>query len=166
MEFFVAGSQQKVQEDLQLQDPKRLPWPHSFPAPGRDRSENFQRVVFGKFAAQLGPCQPPEIQLTIPKQSRRFPCPCPSPIITDALLFPLSSDYPPSGMVSPEQAQCRGLFPHGLQRYHTLPAAEGNPGNVQAFPVPSFAEVLRFSGCCLFPNSCQRGGIPRSGKDL
>lgn len=62
-----------------IQHPKRLPWPHNFPAAGRDRSENFPRGIFGKFAprgvAQLGPEQLPEIQLSIPKQSQHFPSP-------------------------------------------------------------------------------------------
>lgn len=103
---------------------------------------DFWEVCSKMRFAQLGPCQPPAAQLSIPKQSQRFS----SPMMADVLLFPLSSDYPPSGMVSSEQTQRWRLFPHGLQRYHPLPAAEGKPGQCPRVPHSHFwkvSEVLR-----------------------
>ncbi|XP_041693741.1 ceroid-lipofuscinosis neuronal protein 6 homolog isoform X1 [Coregonus clupeaformis] len=35
-----------------------------------------------------------------------------------------SHDHPPSRVVPPEQTQCWGLLPHGLQHHHTLPASQ------------------------------------------
>lgn len=34
-------------------------------------------------------------------------------------------DHPSSGVVSPEQAQCWRLFPHGLQCHNAIPNAQG-----------------------------------------
>lgn len=59
-------------------------------------------------------------------------------------------------MVSSEQTQRWGLFPHGLQRYHPLPAAEGKPGTSRGFPIPGFVKFQRFFGCWWFPNSCHK----------
>lgn len=39
--------------------------------------------------------------------------------------FPCSPAGVPTRMVSTQQAQRRGLLPHGLQHHHALPAAQG-----------------------------------------
>lgn len=48
-------------------------------------------------------------------------------------LMPSSVVGVPTPVVSPQQAECRGLLPHGLQCHHALPSAQGTDWPV-SFP--------------------------------
>lgn len=74
-----------------------------------------------------------------------------------------SSPCSPAGvssrMVSTQQAQRRGLLPHGLQHHHALSPAQGTVlGSLPSFPTLSPSSSQQGTGAK--PQECPKSGLP------